>query len=166
MRYRITTTFVTDRNLTQKELDDLCDSISLQVEEPQDRKGEECDYETGDIETTVGLQFPNDNLQVIEEARKQSADDLLEVRTSQLLALTDEERDAYSEEHPIFYAEQGPNRFAVMSLFFSDEDGVRIEENTNDGEITVSYFEDGRRNRELTSGALYEWALNYYRDNY
>lgn len=73
MRYRITTTFVTDRNLTEKELIDLCDSISLQVEEPQDRQGEECDYETGDIETNVGLQFPNDSLQVLGEDELESS---------------------------------------------------------------------------------------------
>ena len=73
----------------------------------------------------------------------------LETRTAQLLAITEEEREGYSETHPIFHAEQGPNRFALMSLFFTDTDGVQIEEDMSDGEIIVRYFEDGKQNIEL-----------------
>jgi hypothetical protein len=89
----------------------------------------------------------------------------LATREAQILAITEEEREEYSEDHPIMYAEQGPNRFALMSLFFPEEDGVRIEEDLSGGEIIVTYFnEEGER--IITEGAVYEWAVNYYRENY
>ena len=45
--------------------------------------------------------------------------DTLDQRTSQLLAITTDQRDQMDESNPIIFAETGPNRFAVMSLFFS-----------------------------------------------
>jgi hypothetical protein len=92
-------------------------------------------------------------------------DKSLEQYTAQLLALTDEKRDAGDESNPILHAEGGPNRFATMSLFFNDSDGVRIDEDLDLNAITVHYFNDGEE-RELLEGALYKWAVNYYRDNY
>lgn len=89
----------------------------------------------------------------------------LATREAQILAITEEDREEYSEEHPIMYAEQGPNRFATMSLFFPQEDGVRIEEDLSDGELTVTYFTD-EAETVLTEGPVYEWAVNYYRENY
>ena len=81
------------------------------------------------------------------------------------MALTDDDRDAADESNPIIYAEGGPNRFALMSLFFTDNDGVRIEEDLSLGDITVEYFTD-TESVQLTEGAVYDWAINYYRDNY
>jgi hypothetical protein len=92
----------------------------------------------------------------------------LSERVAQIIALTDDDRDAADESNPIIYAEGGPNRFALMSLFFTDNDGVRIEEDLSTGDITINYFTDSEELEELEvkEGALYEWALNYYRDNY
>lgn len=89
----------------------------------------------------------------------------LALREAQVMAITEEIREEYSEEHPIMYAEQGPNRYALMSLFFPEDDGVRIEEDLSTGEIGVFYFgpEGGR---ELMEGALYSWAYNFYKENY
>lgn len=89
----------------------------------------------------------------------------LATREAQILAITAEEREEYSEENPIFHAEQGPNRFAIMSLFFTDIDGVRIEEDLETQEIGVFYW-DADGERELMQGPVYEWALNHYRENY
>ena len=52
-----------------------------------------------------------------------------------------------------------------MSLFFNDSDGVRIDEDLDLDAITVHYFTNGEE-RELQEGALYDWAINYYRENY
>jgi len=90
---------------------------------------------------------------------------LIKERTAQLLALTDEVRDTENSDSPILYAEQGPNRFALMSLFFNDSDGVQIQEDLELNEITVRFFNDSKE-QELTNGALYEWAINYYKNNY
>lgn len=87
------------------------------------------------------------------------------LRESQILAITEEDRDEYSDENPIFYAEQGPNRFATMSLFFPEEDGVRITEDLDTDDVTVHYFTNDNE-VEIKEGALYEWAINHYRENY
>jgi hypothetical protein len=89
----------------------------------------------------------------------------LSTREAQVLAITEEDREEYSEENPIFHAEQGPNRFATMSLFFPEEDGVRIDEDLDAEELTVTYFTD-KEETVITAGAVYEWAVNYYRENY
>ena len=86
-------------------------------------------------------------------------------RVAQILAITEDDRDEYDESNPIFYAEQGPNRFATMSLFFPEEDGVRITEDLDTDDVTVHYF-TGDNEVEITEGALYEWAINHYRENY
>ena len=96
---------------------------------------------------------------------------LLEERTAQIIALTEEERgklddnDDLADSNPILHAEQGPNRFALMSLFFTDSDGVQIQEDLDLNEITVAYFA-GDNDIPVTEGALYEWAINYYKLNY
>ena len=96
---------------------------------------------------------------------EEPANDTLEGRTRQLLVTTEEVREAGYESNPIIYAEQAPNRFALMSLFFPAEDGVRIQEDLDLSEITVAYFnEEGEQ--ELTEGALYDWALKFYSENY
>jgi hypothetical protein len=89
----------------------------------------------------------------------------LEKHTAQLLALTNEQREAGGDSNPILHAEGGPNRFAIMSLFFNDSEGVRIQEDLDLNAVTVNYFTDGEE-IELQEGALYEWAINYYRENY
>jgi len=87
------------------------------------------------------------------------------MRTIQLTELTEEEREAGDESNPILFAESGPNRFATMSLFFSDIDGVRIQEDLDVQEITVYYF-DREGERELTEGIVYDWAYNFYKENW
>ena len=52
MKYQIKVTFETDRALTALELDELLDSIALQVEEPVTSGGQDVTYETKDIEVT------------------------------------------------------------------------------------------------------------------
>ena len=89
----------------------------------------------------------------------------LSERVAQLLSITEEQRDAGGDNNPILHAESGPNRFALMSLFFTDRDGVKIEEDLDLNTITVTYFTDAEE-LEIKEGALYEWALNYYRENY
>jgi hypothetical protein len=89
----------------------------------------------------------------------------LKQRESELLALTDQQRDEGDESHPILHAEAGPNRFEVMSLFFPEEDGVKIEKDLDLDEVRVYYFNNEGQS-ELTEGALYDWALNYYEENF
>lgn len=91
-------------------------------------------------------------------------------RNAQVLAVTEEDREEMNEENPVIFAESGPNRFSVMSMFFEDKvggdnDGVTIQEDLDCGEITVKYFtEEGEV--ELTEGAVYDWAVNHYRENF
>lgn len=90
--------------------------------------------------------------------------DLLEIRSAQVLA-TEEEREDGDEGNPVLFAESGPNRFATMSLFFTDNDGVRIDEDLDLNEVTVHYFTDSEE-IELTEGAVYDWAIKFYNENY
>ena len=101
--------------------------------------------------------------------------EVLQTRNEQVIALTDEVRAELEEaedmgaSNPIIFAEQGPNRFRTISLFFEDvaggdNDGVNITEDTDLGEITVKYFTD-RDEIELTEGAVYDWAINFYNNN-
>lgn len=91
----------------------------------------------------------------------------LATREAQVLAITEDvrENDNGNAENPILYAEAGPNRFASMSLFFPEEDGVRIDEDLDLEELTVTYFTD-EGETILTAGAVYDWAVTYYRENY
>jgi len=97
--------------------------------------------------------------------------ELLGERVAQIIALTEEKRadleetEDMGDSNPIMHAEQGPNRFAIMSLFFTDTDGVKIEEDLELNDITVTFFTD-EEELIVKEGALYEWATNYYRDNY
>lgn len=91
--------------------------------------------------------------------------ELLETRNAQVLATNEQDREDADEGNPILFAEQGPNRFALMSLFFTDTDGVRIQEDLDLNEVTVHYFTDTEE-VELTSGAVYEWAVKFYNENY
>jgi hypothetical protein len=96
--------------------------------------------------------------------------DVLAKRNAQVLAVTDEDRDKMNEENPVIFAESAPNRFSLMSMFFEDKvggdnDGVQIQEDLDCGEITVKYFtEEGEV--ELTEGAVYDWAINHYKENF
>ena len=96
--------------------------------------------------------------------------DLLEIRAAQVIATTEEEREDADEGNPVLFAESGPNRYALMSLFFEDKvgapnDGVRIEEDLDLNTITVHYFTDSEE-IELTEGAVYDWAIQFYNENY
>jgi hypothetical protein len=87
---------------------------------------------------------------------------VLSERAAQILAYTDEDRDAMDDSNPITHAESGPNRFHLMSLFFSDSDGVQIQEDADLNEITVRYFKDNEADIELTEGPVYDWAIEQY----
>ena len=87
----------------------------------------------------------------------------LQDRAEQLLT-AEQHRDELDSTHPIVFAEQGPNRFSVMSLFFSDKDGVRILEDLDIGSVDVIYF-NGEEEITLTEGALHDWAVEFYRNN-
>lgn len=90
--------------------------------------------------------------------------DTLALRNQQVEATTEEEREGDGEDNPIVYAESGPNRFNVMSLFFTDSDGVKIEEDLEMNEILIQYFND-TDTIQLTEGAVYDWALNFYKED-
>ncbi len=88
----------------------------------------------------------------------------LKQREAEILATTEADREE-DNGNPIVEAERCPNRFRVMSLFFSDSDGVTITEELDSDEqgqfIRVEYFnEEGEE--EVTEGALYDWAIEYY----
>jgi hypothetical protein len=82
-----------------------------------------------------------------------------------VLVTNDDTRDSDDESNEIIYAEHGPNRFALMSLFFNDSDGVQIQEDLELNDITVKFFNDSKE-QEITTGALYEWAIEFYKNNY
>jgi hypothetical protein len=96
----------------------------------------------------------------------------LNERNAQVIALTEQLREELEEndaENPILFAEQAPNRFSLMSLFFEDKvggnnDGVRIQEDLDTNDITVHYFTDADE-IELTEGAVYDWAIEFYKNN-
>lgn len=95
----------------------------------------------------------------------------IEERNAQVLAVTEQERDEVDSNNPIIFAETGPNRFALMSLFFSDingkSDGVTITEDLELNEITVEYFDEENDSKvELTEGPVYDWAVEFYKENY
>jgi hypothetical protein len=98
--------------------------------------------------------------------------DTLELRARQILETTEAHREAGDESNPVIFAEHGPNRFNVMSLYFEDtpygiNDGVTIEEHLGTGDITVKYFKrDYADTIELDNGPVYEWALNHYKENF
>ena len=89
----------------------------------------------------------------------------LETRTAQILAVTEQERDEVDERNPIVHAETGINRFELMSVFFTDEDGVSVERDVDLNEFTVKYFNnDGET--VVEEGALYEWAIELFEERY
>ena len=88
----------------------------------------------------------------------------LEARNAQVLATTEQDREELNEDNPIIYAESAPNRYQFITLFFPEEDGVRIEEDLDLHLIRVFYFNDEGEN-EITEGAVYEWALEYYEND-
>jgi hypothetical protein len=91
----------------------------------------------------------------------------IQEREAQILATTEEEREEGNENNPIVQAESAPNRFSVMSMFFDDgeSDGVRIQEDLELGKITVQYFND-TETVELTEGVMYNWAKEFYSNNW
>ena len=57
-----------------------------------------------------------------------------------------------------------------MSLFFEDvtygtNDGVEIVEDLDLNEIRVRYFSD-TESTELTKGAVYDWAIQMYKERW
>jgi hypothetical protein len=101
--------------------------------------------------------------------------EVLQTRNEQALALTEKMREKLEEEedmgesNPFIFAESAPNRFRMMSLFLEDvsggnNDGVKITEDVELGEITIEYF-TGVDEVPLTEGAVYDWALDFYKNN-
>ena len=93
-----------------------------------------------------------------------SLDETLLELENHLALVNDEMRDAGDESNPIIFAESGPNRFNLMSLFFNDSEGVRIQEDLELNEISVQLFND-YTDIELKECALFEWAITYYKEN-
>jgi hypothetical protein len=102
--------------------------------------------------------------------------EVLQARNEEALALTEQVREALEEaedmgqSNPFIFAESAPNRFKMMSLFLEDvsggnNDGVKITEDVESGEIAIEYFTDIDQ-VPLTEGAVYDWALNFYKNNY
>ena len=102
--------------------------------------------------------------------------EVLQARNEEVLALTEavrealEEAEDMGESNPFIFAESAPNRFRMMSLFLEDvsggnNDGVKITEDVESGEIEIEYFTDIDQ-VPLTEGAVYDWALNFYKNNY
>lgn len=97
------------------------------------------------------------------EEREKISENLAK-RNAQALAVTEEDREEINEDNPIIFAETAPNRYQTVTLFFPEEDGVRIQEDLDLHIINVYYFTD-EDEIELSEGALYEWALDYYESN-
>jgi hypothetical protein len=76
------------------------------------------------------------------------------LREAQVLATTEADREEGNEGNPILYAEGGINRFQSMTLFFPEEDGVKVEEDLDLDIVSVYYFNE-QGQEELTEGALY-----------
>ena len=89
----------------------------------------------------------------------------LKQREAELLATTEEDREEGNEANPIVFAEGGRNRLHIMTLFFPNDDGVKIERDLELDEVSVEYFNDIER-VTLTEGALYEWAIDQYENHY
>ena len=91
----------------------------------------------------------------------------IQEREAQILATTEADREEINESNPIVSAESAPNRFSLMSMFFDDgaDDGVQIEEDNATGEIVVRYFND-EETVILTEGTLYNWAKEFYSNNW
>lgn len=66
-----------------------------------------------------------------------------------------------SETNPLEEAEGFPNRFTTLSYFFNEGDGIEIVQDLDweKEEPKVYYFHEAGK-EELSSGALYEWAIN------
>lgn len=82
-----------------------------------------------------------------------------------LNSLTETDRDNMDETNPIIHAETGPNRFATMSLFFNETDGVTITEDLELGDITIEFFND-KEKIDIVEGPLYRWALKFFNENW
>jgi len=109
-------------------------------------------------------------LATTEEETTSTISEVLEKRNEQVLAVTDEDRDEMDENNPVVFAESGPNRFRLMSMFFEDKvggdnDGVQIQEDVDTGDITVKYFTD-KDEIQLTEGAVFDWAVKHYEENF
>ena len=91
----------------------------------------------------------------------------LQLREEQVLAVTEREREDVDTDNPIIYAETAPNRFASMTLFFEEEDGVRIVEDIDLKIIEVFYFDtEGNETALEETSTLYQWASEYFQDNW
>ena len=88
----------------------------------------------------------------------------LKEREVQVLAVTQEQREEGDDSNPILHAESGPNRFHTITLFFPEEDGVKIQTDLDLNETTVEYFNDDG-SVELNEGPLYDWAIDLYEND-
>ena len=65
-----------------------------------------------------------------------------------------------TDPNPLTEAESFPSRFITLSYFFEEGDGVEIVQDSDneDRDPEIYYFDESGRTR-LTTGVLYEWAL-------
>ena len=91
----------------------------------------------------------------------------IQLREEQILAVTEKEREEIDETNPIIFAETAPNRYATMTLFFEEEDGVRIVEDTDLKTIEVFYFDtEGNETQVNETSVLYQWASQYFEERW
>lgn len=70
-----------------------------------------------------------------------------------------------TDPNPLEEAEGFPSRFITLSYFFEEGDGVEIVQDTDheDRDPEIYYFDESGKTK-LTTGALYEWALERWSD--
>lgn len=95
----------------------------------------------------------------------------LETRTAQVQALTPDDRENMDgEDNPILFAEEAPIDCQSVTLWFPEEDGVMVTEyiaffrEEDEHRYKVEYLAKDGTSIPLTSGSLYEWALNFYKE--
>jgi hypothetical protein len=93
-------------------------------------------------------------------------EELLKERNAQILATTEAEREEGNEENLILNAETAPNRFNIMSFFFTDNDGVNIEEDLDTNTFIVKFFTDDGEIEVSEGTPLYDWVMAQYEENF
>lgn len=70
-----------------------------------------------------------------------------------------------TDPNPLDEAGDFPSRFITLSYFFDEGDGVEIVQDSDNEERDpeIYYFDESGKTR-LTSGALYEWALEKWEE--
>lgn len=84
-------------------------------------------------------------------------------REAQVLAVTAQDREELNDENPIIHAEMGPCRYQTITLWFPEEDGVRIEHDLDLNEYQAFYIkDDGTEEKLEEDSTMYEWIRDFY----